>query len=394
MENFSFPEKDTFTYSANENKYIDLNWLYQLLMYSIYSIAGSTGLILTNSIFILISVYLLFKRTIHQSFLLPWICLLGILAISPSFEIRPHTLSWMFLSIALFILQKYYDGNKKTIRWLPLIMILWVNCHSLFVLGFVVIGCYGVSIFVNKKDVLKDYIIWSALAVAACLLNPYGWHCFSIPLEQLFILQDGNIFKANIRELQSPFSASQYEFTFKNLFLQWHFFDLFILAAIISLLINLKKHKIHEWLIAIIFFYFAYSAIKNIGYFIFAITPIIANVFPPAVKNKKNKRTTISLTDKYVRQLSIVFLAVCTLLILVVRTNALYIHYRATYRFGFGWQNSNLPVKATAFLINNHFKGKMLNQLDFGGYLEFFTRQKVYIDGRLEVMGKELFLNI
>lgn len=322
---------------------------------------------------------------------LPWIFLLGIIAISPSFEIRPHSLSWTLLSLTLYFLQQYYDGNKKIIRWLPVIMLIWVNCHSLFVLGLVVIGCYGISIFMNRKESIKEFMIWSSLAVAACLFNPYGLHGFSIPFEQLLTLQQGNIFKATIRELQSPFSSLQYEFTFKNILLQWHFFDLFTLIAIITLVINFKRYRIHEWFITIIFFYFAYSAVKNIGYFVFAITPMLANTITTVQKNMNIQRKIILFCRKYINYASIVFALISLLLILSVRTNAFYIHYKATYRFGLGWQNANLPVKATDFLLKNNVKGKILNQLDFGGYLEFFTQQKVYIDGRLEAMGKELF---
>ena len=42
-------------------------------------------------------------------------------------------------------------------------------------------------------------------------------------------------------------------------------------------------------------------------------------------------------------------------------------------------------------MIKNNLHGKILNQLDYGGYLEYFTDQKVAIDGRLEVMGEKLF---
>jgi len=392
LENLSFPDKDTFTYAANENKYLDLYWLYQLLMYSVYSVGGSTGLILVNSFFILSSVFLLFKRTIYcSSWILPWIFLLGLIAASPLFEIRPHSLSWFFLSLVLYLLQQYYDGNTKIIRWLPVIMILWVNCHSLFILGVVVIGCYGISIYFRKKDLWKEFLIWSSIAVAVCLINPYGWHGLSLPFEQWFALQKGSVFKENIKEFQTPFSLFDYEFTLQSLFSKWHFFDLFVLTAIGSFIFRYKKFAIHEWLISIIFFYLAYSAIKNTGYFVFAVTPILVNVLLIAEKNKNNKPTKFSFSKKYSRQITIVFLLVGTLLILSVRTNAFYIHYRAMYRFGFGWQNSNLPVKATNFLVKNNLHGKILNQLDFGGYLEYLTRQKVYVDGRLEVMGKQLF---
>ncbi len=393
LENVSFPDKDTFTYTANDHEYTDLNWLYQVFMYGVYSLAGANGLILINALFVLGSVLLLFKRTSASFHLLhPWIFLSAILAVSPILEIRPHSVSWLLLSLSLWILQQYYEGNSKAIRWLPLIMIIWVNCHSLFILGWVVMGCYGVSVFLRKKELLKEYLTWTGAAVLICFLNPYGWKGLAFPFEQIMLLQEGNVFKENIRELLSPFEISEYAFTSENLLSKWHFFDLFLLFSVVGVLIRLKKLQVHEWLIVIIFFYFAFSATKNIGYFVFAITPIIANSFAGKTSESSSKKKHKDPSPKnYNLQIGIAFLLLSTLLILGIRSNAFYIHYRSIYRFGLGWNESSIPVKATDFLIRNKLNGKMLNQLDLGGYQGFFTKNKVAIDGRLEVMGAELF---
>ncbi len=388
IENHSFPDLDTFTYTANANKYIDLNWLYQLILYAVYALAGSTGLILFNSLLIIGCIIIIFKRVNTSSALLPWLFLLSILTLSTSFELRPHSVSWLMLSITLYLLQEYYQGNKKMIRWLPLVMLFWVNMHSLFILGIAVIGCYGISIYFSKNNLFRKFLIYGGSSIFICLLNPYGWKGFTLPLEQLFTIQAGNIFKENIRELKSPFSITNYDIS--KVFSTWHFFDLFLIFAVILLLINRKKLKLHEWAIVLLFFYFACSAIKNVGYFVFAVLPVISG-FPKEEIKPKRKNTRVPFAEKYRKQISIGFIMVCSLLILSVATNAFYIHYRAIYRFGFGWSNSTLPVKAVDFIQKKNIRGKILNQLDYGGYLEFFTAQKTAIDGRLDVMGSENF---
>ena len=152
-------------------------------------------------------------------------------------------------------------------------MLLWVNSHSLFILGIVVVGCYAISIYTGKKSLRKNFFFFSFLAFLCCLINPYGWHCFTLLFEQLEALQNGSVFKENIREFQSPFAITSYEMN--TVFKEWHFFDLFILITGIILILNFRKYNIHEWLIVIAFFYFAYSATKNIGYFVFAVIPIV-----------------------------------------------------------------------------------------------------------------------
>ncbi len=394
IQNFSLPPNEIFTYTSNGIQYIDLNWLYQLLMYGIYSIGGSVGLILINSIFIVATLFFLFKQIKNSSVFLPWFFLLAIITASPLFEIRPHSVSWLLMSITLFILQKYFDGNEKMIRWLPVAMLLWVNIHSLFILGLVVLACYFASIYCLDKKFYNQFLLFASLSVLVCFLNPFGWKGFIFPFEQVLALKSGNIFKENIRELQNPFSSKLYEEGFFHaIFHSWIFFDLFCTIAFLSLIIGYKRMRVHEWLLFFIFLFFAYSATKNIGYFIFAVAPIVvANFLREKNSAKhKNKQEKISFLEKYSLYIFSVFVLLCFILILSIRTNAFYIHYRSSYRFGFGWSNENLPVKATGFLVKNNLNGKILNQLDFGGYLEFFVNQKVSIDGRLDFVGENNF---
>lgn len=389
-QNLSLPPNEAFIYTDSGKEYINLNWIYQLILYAVYSLWGSAGMILLNSSFILGAVYFLFSRIIHwNSLLLPWIILVGILAVSTSFEIRPHSLSWFFLGSTLYVLENYYNGNEKIIRWLPLIMVFWVNTHSLFVLGLVVLVGYVISVYRKNKSIPKRFLIYGTVATFICFLNPYGWRGFFFPFEQASALREGNIFKENIRELQSPFEISKYDISFYNIISGWHFFDLFVVITVISFLLKWKKFGIHERILSIIFFLFACSAVKNIGYFVFAVTSFIANVISQSkmpIRTKQQKKD-----GKYFKPIMITFILVCLFLLLTIRTNAFYIHYRASYRFGFGWSNSNLPINATEFLLKNNLHGKILNQLDFGGYLEFFAKTQTAIDGRLDAIGEKLF---
>ncbi len=386
VENHSFPAKDVFTYTAGENDYIDLNWLYQVILYGTYSLGGSTALVLMNSLFILTAFYFLWKRVGEKSALfLPWLLLLAVLVASASFEIRPHAVSWIFLGAACWQMQKYYDGNQKAIRWLPLIMLLWVNLHSLFILGLIVLACYGISTFRKEKTLCKTFVIYASLSVLACFLNPYGWKGVMHPFQQMQLLQSGNVFKENIRELQSPFDLAMYQSGILN---AWFYFDLFILVATGSFLYRFRRFLIHEWLIAIVFMAFAFSAMKNAGYLVFAVTPFIIHRLAEQGKRSQPKP---SLLQRFSKQAEPVFWVTNVLLILTVVTNAFYIHYRAVYRFGFGWNGSVLPVEAVDFMKKNALNGKVLNQLDYGGYFEFFTKQKASIDGRLETMGPANF---
>jgi hypothetical protein len=67
-------------------------------------------------------------------------------------------------------------------------------------------------------------------------------------------------------------------------------------------------------------------------------------------------------------------------------TNAYYITDRRVDRLGLGLDSERLPVKATEFLTKNHLDGRLLNHLDFGGWLDWKGPQPTFFDGRSEVV--------
>ena len=60
------------------------------------------------------------------------------------FDPRPEIFSLVFLACYLAILLRV-DRNPALAWFLPLIQVLWVNTHGLFVLGPIVLACYLVA---------------------------------------------------------------------------------------------------------------------------------------------------------------------------------------------------------------------------------------------------------
>ena len=44
LTNYSFPDKDTFTYTCKDHDYLDVYWLFQVISYGVFSISGYRGL--------------------------------------------------------------------------------------------------------------------------------------------------------------------------------------------------------------------------------------------------------------------------------------------------------------------------------------------------------------
>ena len=83
--------------------------------------------------------------------------------------------------------------------------------------------------------------------------------------------------------------------------------------------------------------------------------------------------------------------ALTVALTLSVFHDAYYISSRRQDRFGLGWNERTQPVAATQYAQRAGLDGRVLNHLNFGGYLMWAGARRVFIDGRLEVMGEEFF---
>jgi hypothetical protein len=119
-------------------------------------------------------------------------------------------------------------------------------------------------------------------------------------------------------------------------------------------------------------------AVRNIPLFILVDAPFLA----VCLADWKTKPRWEWL---YSPQAAIGLTLLIVLLGLRVSTNAFYLSDRRNDRIGLGLDTERLPTKAVEFMIQNRLDGQMLNDLNFGGWLDWQGPQPTYIDGRLEV---------
>jgi hypothetical protein len=74
-----------------------------------------------------------------------------------------------------------------------------------------------------------------------------------------------------------------------------------------------------------------------------------------------------------------------------VATDAYYVASRRPERFGLAWNPLDTPIAAAEYARRAQLPGRMLNHLNFGGYLMWALREPVFIDGRLEVVGEAFY---
>jgi hypothetical protein len=384
VTNHQIPVTDLSTYTVTQHSYIDLHWLFQIIVYGVFILTGYPGISLFICMLsLLLSLLLLFRQRICGIPLsINSVAILAaFLIIDPRIAPRPEMFSFLFLTGMLLILDCYTQKGKNILYLLPVIMLLWCNIHSLFILGLLVLAVYFISLLIRDGKPNKSFLTWIIISFLVCFINPYGIKGFSFPIELLTRFNPNNIYNQHIQEFTPFFSQSSFV-------IRDYLFMVVVGITFLFTFLTFGNRKPHELILLTLFGLLAIGSIRNIPFFVLIATPIISC-------------QVVELSDKirlWRKQSGMViyFLLIVIPLGLIPRllTNAFYISNNSFNKTGMGINSSHQPVQASAFLLNNHLDGRILNSIGFGGWLSWTLPQPVFIDGRLEVMHEPLYKEV
>lgn len=380
-QHLAFPQKDTFTYTQGDREYLDPNGLYQILLYGLYRTFGYSSLTLLNG-GIIFTVFILLWFRLKSTLAPPWIITLllltAVLGMERRFIVRPEIFSWLYLGLTLWILDQRFFRARNFLIFLPLIQWLWVNTEGLFMLGWAALGAYLLSGWIHGKRMDILLMRYSFFSIAVGFLNPYGLRGLMFPFVLWTRLQDSNPYNQTIAEFFSPWHALMVQNPgFDSHFNLFLFFALAVIG-LIFLALTFRQRKFHEFSIYLIFLFLALKAVRNIPLFMIAVLPILSSCLSG---RKVSFRWAWPLRPSTALVIALFTVFWC----LRVLTNSYYVTDRRNDRFGLGVDSQVLPVKAAQFLIQNKLDGRMLNDLDSGGWLDWQAPQPTFMDGRLEV---------
>jgi tetratricopeptide (TPR) repeat protein len=381
VTNRTVPGLDIFSYTATDRPYIDSHWLFQVVVYIVYALLGVYGL---NLLIVLIAgtVFIILFRCVGflgEPYIASYFFLLAILAGSDRFMIRPELFTFLFIAIYLYILHKHRDGRELYL--LPLLQILWVNMHGLFVLGPVMVLCYIIGGLATWK--LKLPFEWNregaldrkrflrlarvfGLLVLATFINPYGYRLAFYPVT-LFIevSQVENIVGASVVELIPPFSIGH---LLNMEFLM--FYKLLFVSSLLTFFLNYRRVNLSHLLLYTAFFYLSTLAVRNITLFAIVAVPFaVFNVEGFLTELRVFKGSSFETVLKYVA--SVVLVLVVGYYLASLYSNDYYLRKGRFMRTGLGLSEVRYPKGAIDFVQRNGIKGNVFNSPGFGGYLRY-----------------------
>ena len=163
IQNMSIPGQDIFSYASQNKTWINENWLYQCVVYLLFSVIGIKGLIVLKGL-ILTGVFLLYVKLAKERC---WSVELTSIIFAVSFFLFRE--KWLLrsqtLGIVLFLVQWYmivsYSStrNTKYLKLFPFLMLLWANVHSSFIVGVVVLIVFFLTNLLKKYS-RQRYALW------------------------------------------------------------------------------------------------------------------------------------------------------------------------------------------------------------------------------------------
>lgn len=407
IRNHTIPAADPFSYTAAGNEWIDLHWLFQMLMYGVYRTAGSYGLslliILTYSAAFLVAwLACRGKSPLFATLVFFW---LALMAGSSRFLARPEAFTYLMIAVFMLVLCRHDQGRGG--RWVFLLVplqTLWTNLQGLFILGPCLIFAFAAEAvaacflserlrFLEKpeKGKLLRLVALLPATIAASLINPYGLKGLLFPIV-LFTRAGGieNIFAGSIAELQPPFSGY-------NLTSPLIYFGVFLIVSFLAMALDWRNARISHIIIFLGMGYLGLNARRNVPVFLFAALPLAVEHCGNIVRRW---RPHFDAGGRFNRWSAAGYVAGYVLLVATVSfqtfrvwTNAFYISDKRAERFGFGFKEQTFPEGAFAFIKREGLRGPFFNTLDTGGLFmwELYPAEYVFIDPRLEVNSETAF---
>jgi len=316
-------------------------WLAQAVWYGIQTSGGFGAVVLWKALLLTLlcgfTGYVARKRT--GSWL--WGVAAALAAASLAVEFahdRPSILSYIFTAAFIAVLE-----DRRRVWLLPVLSLVWANCHGGFFLGWIVCGAYALDALVRRAPDRKRILIAGAAAVLISGVNPNGFATLATVLEYR----------------RSPMQAALIEWSHADLWGPPYSFDLLLYGSAISLLLAWRKVRISDWILFAAFAAASLMAFRN-EMLLGVIAPVLIATYAP-------KRP---LPVRYVAMAAIAALLAVT----VWQTaRGRFFQLRAAE-----WA---YPGGAIEFLREHQIDARLFNTYEDGGYL-IWRGRSAFIDGR------------
>jgi hypothetical protein len=386
LSHHAVPHQDLYTFTVHDHRWITHEWLSEVLMAALYA-AGRLPLVslvfgaITAAGFLL--AYLAIDRRVN--FIIAGLTVaLGVAAANPIWGPRIQMITFALTALTYLWVKRFCEGRSRALYFVPAIMLVWVNLHAGFVLGYAILGIAlfveGVRYLLRRPGAmafprLRAMAAILAASVAVAIVNPNGWDIYLYPFQTGGSPEQQRL----IVEWFSPnFQMSQI----------WAFEAMIFL--IIGGLALARRIEPRQFLLLLVGLGLALHSVRNLSLFMLVGVPALADYAQQA-----RERIALRWPRRVPKTRPVTFALNVVMIVLILAVVAAASVPSLVQRVDGKVVARDFPVKAADFLVQHPPPGHMLNVYGWGGYLIFrldaqTTRQPVFIFGDAALDGDQL----
>jgi hypothetical protein len=422
------PRVDPFSANMGGHAWFAWEWLYDVASGWLESATGLNGVVWFAALVVAAVFSWTFRLLLQRGTNLLLALILVLLAASASMIhlfARPHVVSWLFTVVCFWILESPGEFNGaassafppsagRRLWLLPLLMLVWVNVHGGFLVGFALLMIYwwsaagewlrlsfeeARSVEVRFDDVVEKiragrrirFLSWiGILSAAVTFANPYGWRLHV----HIYRYLTNRFLMDHIDEFQSPNFHYVAQKCFAGL----------LLLTLVALAAKGREARVCDFLIVVFAAYSGLFASRNIPVssllLILIIGPWLSEtarrsaekfaaqrgaagaLLRPAMFLRRMKEFDLSLRG-HLWPVAAILLSGW----MVAHGGKL----GATRLMNAHFDAKRFPVAAVNYIEQEGLRGPALSPDYWGGYLIYrlYPRAKVVIDDRHDFYGEE-----
>ncbi|MGA8345322.1 MAG: hypothetical protein WB781_25550 [Candidatus Sulfotelmatobacter sp.] len=397
----TIPRVDSFSSTMAGKPWFAWEWLYDLAVGQLEATLGLNGVVWFTAVVIAAVFAWMFRLLITRGTNLLVALVLVLLAVSASmihFLARPHVVSWLFTLAWFWILDSSerhcFDGRGQGGRWLwalPLLILVWVNVHGGFLVGFVLLAIFLLGaawtwfraregrieevlqkIAAEKR--VRNLVAVGLLSVAASLVNPYGWKLYF----HVYHYLSNRFLMDHIEEFQSP--------NFHGIAQKCFLVLLLITVAVLTA--RGRELRMSEGLTVLFAVYAGLYASRNIPVSSVLLVMVVGPLVP-AVGLARGFSQRMSAVEAALR--GHVWPIVAILVTLSIAANGG--RAGSSVQMDAHFDPKRMPEEAVNYLEKQELKGPVLSPDYWGGYLIYrlYPKSRVVVDDRHDLYGEEFF---
>jgi len=393
----SVPQVDPFSSTMAGKPWFAWEWLYDVVVGELEAQFSLNGVVWFTAIVIAVVFAWTFHLLIARGTQICISVALVLLALSSStihFLARPHVVSWLFTLAWFWILdssERDSAAGSRRLWLLPPVMLLWVNIHGGWLVGFVLLGIFWLAAlwtrFRTKENCLEDSLqkiaaakrarklVWiTLLSAVASFANPYGWRLHA----HVYAYLSNRFLMDHIDEFQSP----NFHLIAQKCFLA------LVLITLAALGLRGRELRMSHALTVLFAVYAGLYASRNIP----ASALLLVMVIGPLLSSKTTSSGffhRMRVMESRMRGHFWPALAILFTLYIAASRGRL----DSTLLMNAHFDPHRMPADAVNYIVNHNVKGPILSPDHWGGYLIYrlYPREQVVLDDRHDLYGEDFF---